>query len=639
MYKYCKKEVACMRGNRITLGLLSGIIVLLGSSTISSKAASFKLPSVKGSNTVVANIAFKPQSESQLTDYTYYTVDPTSSNFHKYLTPDQVADKFGRSQSEISDFSNYLAKYHLKSAVYPGNLALKVWGSRANLIKAFDAKSTKIGSKQYRTKIKFPAKLSDKVISVIGVYAKKSKTKKTKSSLNPSIPKAPTSPNTDLSKTSFSKKYGALKFADRYQLNNLYAKGLTGQGQRIGIITLSDFKKDDVLTYLDQVGVNDNPNRINKIYTVDGHKTGDLMLTLGVSAPQMEATLDVNQSASVAPDANIDAYVGLSLDQKTSSTSTYYTTFMKAISDNRDKQLTTSFGPNVELPSNWEQNSSSSMSDYSDAFNVMLEQAAVQGITVFKASGDYGPRELAMKDFNHVFSTSPYQVITGGTTLPYTKIIDGKLVTVNKERAWGDTYSKPESKPSIYAGSGGGFSLLNPTPRYQLGVPGVNTFRAIELLKYVKGGFLIQKNPRIITGTAGGRNLPDVSANADNLTGYATYVSGNNLSYDKKTKKLTNHPIKSWSVNGGTSFVAPQMAAANAVMNSGRDTPLGFWNPQIYKFAAETDSPFTVLDDADNNNNLYYTGQPGKLYNQATGLGTINFDKLYNKFGSENSSN
>ena len=71
-------------------------------------------------------------------------------------------------------------------------------------------------------------------------------------------------------------------------------------------------------------------------------------------------------------------------------------------------------------------------------------------------------------------------------------------------------------------------------------------------------------------------------------------------------------------------------------MNSGRQTPIGFWNPQIYKYAQESDSPFNVLDDADFNDNLYYTGQPGKLYNQATGLGTINFNKLYNKFNNAN---
>jgi hypothetical protein len=80
------------------------------------------------------------------------------------------------------------------------------------------------------------------------------------------------------------------------------------------------------------------------------------------------------------------------------------------------------------------------------------------------------------------------------------------------------------------------------------------------------------------------------------------------------------------------------MAGASAVMNSGRSTRIGFWNPQIYKFAQETDSPFNVLADT-TSNNLYYTGQPGKLYNQASGLGTINFAKLNAKFNSEGTAN
>jgi subtilase family serine protease len=88
-------------------------------------------------------------------------------------------------------------------------------------------------------------------------------------------------------------------------------------------------------------------------------------------------------------------------------------------------------------------------------------------------------------------------------------------------------------------------------------------------------------------------------------------------------------------IGGGTSYAAPQVAAANAVMGSGLQTRIGFWNPQIYKFAAQQDTPFNVLDDADQNNNLYYTGQPGKLYNQATGLGTINYEKLYGHFQDE----
>ncbi|QOJ84757.1 S53 family peptidase [Lentilactobacillus parabuchneri] len=624
-----------MRGKQLALSLLSGVLVLSGSLVVNAKSTSYKLPKVELSKTVVANIAFKPQSSSGLTDYVYDTVDPTSTNFHQYLTPDQFAEKFGRTPEQISAFQTYLSQYHLKSSAYPGNLALKVWGTRQNLIKAFNAKRVKVGKKDYRTKIKLPGKLASQTVSVIGVYATKPKANKAKTSVTPTIPKDSTPPNTDLSKTTFAKKYGAMKFADRYQLSNLYSKGLTGQGQRIGVITMNDFKTSDVVKYWDQNGVNADSSRVNKIYPVENAKAGKLLLSLGISAPQMESTLDVDQSGAVAPGANIDAYIGISLGNVTSSTSIFYIAFMNAVSDDRDKQLTTSFAPNVELASRWEQNASASMQQYSDAFNLMLEQAAAEGITVFRASGDYGPRELPSKQFNHVFSTSPYQVITGGTTLPYTRIIDGKIVTVNKERAWGDAYSDPKTKPSTYAGSGGGFSILNPTPRYQQGISGVNTFRAIDLLKYKDGGYLVQKDPQIIFGTGSGRNFPDVSANADNHTGYALYVSGDNLSYNSKTKKISSHYLKLWSVNGGTSFVSPQMAGANAVMNSGRDTPLGFWNPQIYKFATESDSPFNVLDDADNNNNLYYTGQPGKLYNQATGLGTINFDKLFSKFQSE----
>lgn len=629
------EEVVFMRGKRLVVGILSGIFVIAGSVSTSAKSNTYTMSKVSPAKTVVANIALKPQSSSQLTDYVYDTVDPISPNYHQYLTPGEFASQFGRSTTDINDFKSYLGKYHLKASVYPGNLAIKVVGTRKNLIRAFNAKQVKVSKKDYRTKVKLPAKLSAQTVSVIGVYATKPKSKKTSLAVTPSLPQNPTPPNTDLSKTSFAKKYGALKFADHYQVSDLYKQGLTGQGQRIGIIAMDDFNAKDVLKYWQQTGVNADPSRINKIYSIDGAKTGHLILSMGLNPAQIESTLDVNQSGAVAPDAKIDAYIGLSLKNVTSTTSSYYTAFMQAVSDDRDKQISTSFSPNTELASQWEQGASASLGEYNDAFNLLLEQAAVQGISVFRASGDYGPRELALKQFNHVFSTSPYQVITGGTTLPYTRITDGRLITIDKERAWGDTYSNPQTKPANYGGSGGGFSILNPTPRYQQGFSGVNTFRAIDLLKYKSGGFLVNKDPQIIIGKGSGRNVPDVSANADSYTGYATYLSGQDFAYAKDGKTVISVPVKQWTVNGGTSFVSPQMAGANAVMNSGTTSPIGFWNPQIYQFAVQADSPFTVLDDADNNNNLYYTGQPGKLYNQATGLGTVNFAKLYNKFSSE----
>ncbi len=77
-----------------------------------------------------------------------------------------------------------------------------------------------------------------------------------------------------------------------------------------------------------------------------------------------------------------------------------------------------------------------------------------------------------------------------------------------------------------------------------------------------------------------------------------------------------------WIPSGGTSIASPQMAATAALINSqpGRKR-MGFWNPQIYQLASQTDSPFRPLNDTTDNSNLYYTGQTGTVYNQASGLG------------------
>ena len=86
---------------------------------------------------------------------------------------------------------------------------------------------------------------------------------------------------------------------------------------------------------------------------------------------------------------------------------------------------------------------------------------------------------------------------------------------------------------------------------------------------------------------------------------------------------------------GGTSFVSPQLNGATAVIDSYVGHRVGFWNPQIYRFASSLNSPFTPLNDTTayqgkqylyqtdanghvtalpgefSNNNEYFTGNPG----------------------------
>ena len=70
-----------------------------------------------------------------------------------------------------------------------------------------------------------------------------------------------------------------------------------------------------------------------------------------------------------------------------------------------------------------------------------------------------------------------------------------------------------------------------------------------------------------------------------------------------------------------------------SVIDSALGRRVGFWNPQIYKFALQGNSPFTPLDQSGtSNDNLLYTGTPGAIYNVGSGLGTPNFATLAQDF-------
>ena len=61
---------------------------------------------------------------------------------------------------------------------------------------------------------------------------------------------------------------------------------------------------------------------------------------------------------------------------------------------------------------------------------------------------------------------------------------------------------------------------------------------------------------------------------------------------------------------------------------------VGFWNPSIYSFATSHNSPFTTLQTAStSNDNDFYTGNPGAVFNESTGLGIPNLSALERDFG------
>jgi subtilase family serine protease len=246
----------------------------------------------------------------------------------------------------------------------------------------------------------------------------------------------------------------------------------------------------------------------------------------------------------------------------------------------------------------------------------------------------------------------------GGTTLPGPVTIGSgaSAVTVNipAERAWGWDWLWPavlqrHPESTLHdvvlantAGTGGGFSSFYKTPGYQQGVPGTRNFTAVQYLTPIDSvqanGLILPTDwdatltPATVTGHATGRAVPDLATDADPETGYLLlYTFGDSCLFSDNP--CGNPPDPSFQQFGGTSFVAPQLNGVTAVYDSVLGHRIGFWNPWIYKFAQAPDSPFTPLDTpGTSNDNLFYSGTPGMLYNPGSGLGTPDLAKLEQDF-------
>jgi kumamolisin len=129
----------------------------------------------------------------------------------------------------------------------------------------------------------------------------------------------------------------------------------------------------------------------------------------------------------------------------------------------------------------------------------------------------------------------------------------------------------------------------------------------------------VTSTPPLVSGSGSGRVEPDLSADADPYSGY--------LLYEPSFAGVGQPTLQAgW---GGTSFVAPQFNGSTAVIDSYLGHRIGLWNPSVYSFAAGPASPVTPLSQASSSNdNIFYTGNPGELYNAATGLGVPNLAKF-----------
>jgi kumamolisin len=140
--------------------------------------------------------------------------------------------------------------------------------------------------------------------------------------------------------------------------------------------------------------------------------------------------------------------------------------------------------------------------------------------------------------------------------------------------------------PLEAAGSGGGVSTVYGEPSWQTG-PGVSN-----------------------SYSDGMRQVPDVAAAADPLTGYAIYYTSQGCT-----------GVNCFTIVGGTSAATPLWAGlillGNQLASSNGAGPLGFLDPALYSLAATHPGDF---HDVTIGGNLYYAA--GANWDYATGWGS-----------------
>ena len=424
-------------------------------------------------------------------------------------------------------------------------------------------------------------------------------------------------------------------FARMYNLDPLYRQA-NGSGQTVGIVTLAAVDPGAPEYFWQNIA---HVNRTGSltIDNVDG----------GPGAPSadsgsVETDIDIEQSGALAPGANVIAYQAPNTDYG------FVDAFFTAASQDLAGSVSASWGMS-ETALVAEILSGQESAGYLPAFDEAFLELAAQGQSGFTSSADYG----AYTAFEDIGTTnlavdnpadSPYITACGATSLPGTTYLSGPdgtaTATTTTNRIWGWDYlwsaiaqvngvSEADIAESLPVGSGGGFSTLEPEPSYQRGVPGTNTFHAVQYLtptdyQTVAPGLVeptawtFNPTPSVTTGFGFGRAVPDLATNGDPQTGYLVWAPS----------------VGGLAEYGGTSFVDPQLNGSTAVIDSLLGHRVGFWNPYLYAAAVSPNSPFTQLNQAStSNDNIYYTGNPGEPYNEGIGLGQPNLAKLAGDFG------
>jgi Pro-kumamolisin, activation domain len=572
-------------------------------------------------------LARSPQQEAALQTLLSEQQDSGSPNYHHWLTPAEMGERFGVSDQDVATLSSWLQAQGLHvNWVSPSHLFIRFGGAAKDVGKAF---RTELHTYNTRDGERFsassdpiiPAALKPAIRAIHGLYTIHDHPLHSSRKLQSETPKL-TLIGGNVDHVIVPGDFRAI-----YGLSNLATGAMT-----IGILGQSRTNFDDFANFRALFN-GGPPNPTEVIPTQFGGVDPGPAYTAPPAGTvslddQSEATLDVVQAGGFAATSPIllvsstAASGGIETDAQ----------YLVQTSPIPAQVITISYGA-----------CESAVGPAGVAFwDTLFQQASAEGISVFVSSGDSGaagcdqdfttPPETPQPISPNYICSSSYATCVGGTELndttdsatywnPGTDPTLALAVGYIPEGAWNDPFDK-NNNPQV-ASSGGGVSTVIATPAWQTGA-GVPSART-------------------------GRYTPDVAFSAAEHDGYfGCFAAGGGSCVRAASGSL------GFFAYYGTSAAAPLMAAVAGLVDTAMQAPQGNLNPQLYGLAVSAPEVFHDVTVATSgvtgcdvatpsmcNNSIpsptgLSGGEPGYLvtdgYDVVTGLGSLNILNFLQSF-------
>ncbi|HEY9157457.1 S53 family peptidase [Candidatus Binatus sp.] len=497
--------------------------------------------------------------------------NPASSQYHRWLTPDEFTGRFGPTEADLARVARWLKKkgFTVRSA----DASTREVSFTGTVVQAENVFAVKIAATADARLYSntgdpaVPADLAPLIESIRGL-----------DNLLHSKPAMHRVPRRDSSASSpdamvsgVGPAFGPADIYAFYDETPLLNGGIDGSGAGcIAVVEDSNIDQPAADAFNSQfdlpaltIGANFN------IVLVDGTDPGQ-------TVDADETMLDVNYSHTVAPASSIRIYLG---DQNHTKSSAILDAIHAAVTETNSpcSAISISFG------------FCGGSKGFYRTQNGLFKQAAAQGQSVFVATGDTGAVAYVFNQRQGAcvpattrsvseLAASPYVTAIGGTE--FTPVFDGNGDDAGSvaESVWNDSRGA----------SGGGQSKVFKKPAFQNG--------------------LIRKDKR--------RDVPDISFGASPYS--PGFFYGGRDPY-------TGVPAVECCI-GGTSIGAPSWAGISQLISQQKGAPAGNLNTRIYQLGAENDGATTGIRDVTSGNNSAngvagFSAVPG--YDKASGWGTV----------------